>query len=69
MECPWCKIGIEIDQINCGVFRCGILKSNGLQIPPHLGREAVEKIRDFIWGCGHPFKLKDGVLIKCEWSE
>jgi len=39
MECPRGGISIEIEQINCGIFRCGILKSNNEQIPPHLSKE------------------------------
>ena len=69
MECPWCKISIEVEQVNCGIFRCGILKATGTQIPQHLPKEAVETILPLIWGCGNPFKLNNGVLVKCGWDE
>ena len=66
LECPHCSISIEIDQINCGIFRCCIFK-NGVQIPPHLLRAECEKISKYIWGCGKPFKYENGKLIKCEY--
>ncbi len=56
---PDCNIGIEIIEINCSIFRCGIYKNNGNQINPHLSKEDCDKIKkDEIWGCGRPFQLK-----------
>jgi len=69
-HCPYpdCNIGIEIIEINCAIFRCGIYK-DGKQIDPHLSKEQCDKLKieDKIWGCGRPFKLVDGALIKCEY--
>lgn len=69
MECPWCGTSIEIEQINCGIFRCGILKSNNEQIPPHLSKEECEKFveEDLIYGCGKPFRYIEGNLEKCDY--
>ena len=64
--CPHCNIGIEIESINCGIFRCGIYK-NGMQINPHLPKEECERIKNEIWGCGKPFQYIDGKIIKCEY--
>jgi hypothetical protein len=59
--CPYedCNISIEIIEINCAIFRCGIYKNNGTQINPHLSKEECDKLKknDEIWGCGRPFKL------------
>ena len=36
ITCPHCAEIIWIDEINCGIFRHGILKSNLIQIDPML---------------------------------
>ena len=33
--CPHCDTTIEIIELNCRIFRCGVLKSTGQQIDPH----------------------------------
>jgi hypothetical protein len=67
MNCPHCGIGIEIEKINCGIFRCGIYKHNGEQIPPHLPKSECDELKDSIWGCGKPFKYENGKLISCDY--
>jgi len=59
VNCPHCDLLIEIDQINCGIFRCGIYKNSYFQIPPHSTREECDrlKINNLIHGCGKPFKI------------
>ena len=32
IECPYCKIMIEILELRCKIFRCGIMKNNFKQI-------------------------------------
>jgi hypothetical protein len=70
-NCPYpdCNITIEIEEINCAIFRCGIYKESGKQIDPHLSKEQCDqlKIKNKIWGCGKPFQLINGTLIKCEY--
>jgi len=67
MNCPHCGIAIEIEQINCAIFRCGIYKENGEQIPPHLPKEECDQIKDKIWGCSNPFKYENGKLVGCKY--
>ena len=67
MNCPHCGIAIEIEQINCAIFRCGIYKQIGQQIPPHLPKEECDQIKDKIWGCSNPFKYENGKLIICDY--
>jgi len=57
--CPSCKEFIIIEKLNCGIFRHGILKSNGNQIDPHASEEQCTylKKKDLIIGCGIPFKI------------
>ncbi len=59
VTCPHCLLLVEIDQINCAIFRHGILKSNRQQIPPHATKaECDDYIKNkLIIGCGLPFKL------------
>ena len=73
-HCPYpdCNIMIEVVEINCAIFRCGVYKNvtdYGKQIDPHLSKQECDRIKkeDKIWGCGRPFKLVDGKLIECEY--
>lgn len=64
LECPHCGGLIEIEQINCGIFRHGIFKNGTGQIPPH---DPKKNYGDTIWGCGNPFKYENGKLIICDY--
>jgi hypothetical protein len=71
--CPHCKEPVLIEQINCGIFRHGILKNNGLQIDPHASKELCDYFiqNKLIYGCGRPFQmiLMDGKMqvIRCDY--
>ena len=74
LTCPYpdCNIMIEVVEINCAIFRCGVYKNvtdYGKQIDPHLSKQECDRIKkeDKIWGCGRPFKLVDGKLIECDY--
>lgn len=70
-QCPYsdCNIAIEIIEVNCAIFRCGVYKNTIEQIEPHLTKEHCDKLKkeDKIWGCGRPFKLVNGILVTCEY--
>lgn len=59
--CPHCQEDIIIheDEINCAIFRHGVLKANHQQIPPHSPKQVCDLLaqRDMIYGCGKPFRL------------
>ena len=57
--CPHCNEPIIIEKINCGIFRHGIIKSSGEQIPPHAKKEECEYFikNNLIFGCGKPFQI------------
>jgi hypothetical protein len=61
IECPHCLQYIIImkKEINCAIFRHGVLKSNGVQIPPHLPKILCDELvsKNLIYGCGKPFQL------------
>lgn len=60
IECPHCKELIEIEQINCGIFRHGWYKNNLEQIQPHSSKEICDELynNNKIIGCGKPFQIK-----------
>jgi hypothetical protein len=60
VTCPSCKEFIIIEQINCAIFRHGVLKNNYSQIGPHSSKEECDSFvnNDLIFGCGKPFKLE-----------
>ena len=60
VSCPHCKEFIIIEQLNCMIFRHGILKENGKQIDPHSKKELCDYYiqNQLIYGCGKPFRLE-----------
>jgi len=70
IECPHCMQNIEIIELNCRIFRCGIFKDTNQQINPHLDEISCKalKEKDLIYGCGKPFKiLEDNTVVICEY--
>jgi hypothetical protein len=73
VKCPHCEDDIIIEKLNCRIFRHGIFKKNGKQIPPHSKKEICDLLveKDLIYGCGKPFKviLQDNVYtpIICDY--
>jgi hypothetical protein len=61
VECPHCSQPIEILELNCRIFRCGVFKSNFQQIDPHLPKERCDLLVYMrkIYGCGRPFYAHD----------
>ena len=59
LKCPHCNEFIIIEKLNCGIFRHGILISNGQQINPHESKQMCEYFshRKLIYGCGKPFQI------------
>jgi hypothetical protein len=55
INCP--NIPVIIEEINCGVFRHGVIKKTGLQIDPHLTKEVCDELTEKIDGCGKPFQI------------
>jgi hypothetical protein len=57
--CPHCGEFIIIDEINCAIFRHGILHNNYKQIDPHLSEAECKELilNNQIFGCGKPFRL------------
>jgi hypothetical protein len=58
--CPHCNEYVEILELNCKIFRHGILKSNNMQMNPHALEEECNYliVNNLIYGCGKPFKIE-----------
>jgi ribosomal protein L32 len=59
VKCPNCGELVLIEEINCAIFRHGVLKKTGEQINPHSSKEECDKYfnRGLIYGCGKPFNI------------
>ena len=68
VQCPNCYefVAVKKSELNCKIFRHGILKSNFKQIDPHLPKEKCDKLikNDLIFGCGKPFKILEEISNK-----
>jgi len=67
MECPNCGVGIEVVEVNCAIFRCGVYKETFEQIPPHLPKPECDALVGKIYGCGRPFQLVGDKLVPCDY--
>ena len=61
VTCPHCNKFVLIEQLNCKIFRHGVLKSNNTQINPHASKAECDSLvqQDLIIGCGKPFTVKE----------
>jgi hypothetical protein len=57
--CPHCGGTIDVESVNCAIFRHGIFKRNGHQVPPHARKADCDAwiAREEIHGCGRPFRI------------
>ena len=70
IHCPHCQHLIEIVELNCRIFRCGVYKNNGQPIPPHASRQECDNFiaRDEIFGCGKPFRIDESnIAVICDY--
>ena len=67
--CPHCNECVLIQELNCGIFRHGIIKDTYEQISPHASKEECEYLKnnDLIFGCGRPFRLIGLEVVKCSY--
>lgn len=70
-ECPNCHFltSVPSNSINCQIFRHGVVKKDGKQIPPHLSKEECDRLvrEDLIYGCGKPFRFDGKRVEKCDY--
>lgn len=69
--CPHCAAEVLIykQERNCQIFRHGVFKNGGMQIPPHAPQQMCEQwIQDgLIFGCGKPFRIENNALVICDY--
>lgn len=69
--CPHCDASVVVhkSELCCKIFRCGIIKSNGNQIPPHSNKEECDRLEanDLIHGCGKPFMIDGDIVKVCDY--
>jgi hypothetical protein len=48
IKCPHCheEIVVMKEEINCAIFRHGVLKATGQQINPHASKEECDELND-----------------------
>ena len=73
-SCPWCEMvfAVQLSQLNCKIFRCGVYKDTFIPIEPHLSKEECDILAQSsrIYGCGKPFRYIDSPsphVIKCDY--
>ena len=72
ITCPHCNLLVLIEELNCAIFRHGVIIKTQQQIPPHASKNECENyIKNGIIGCGKPFKIilkdKEYFAIDCEY--
>lgn len=70
VTCPHCGGSVEIVELNCRIFRHGVLKSTGEQMAPHCEKVECDRLAadQLIYGCGKPFRIdEDGSVHACEY--
>jgi hypothetical protein len=70
-SCPHClgQVFVKVHEINCQIFRHGMYKLDGGQLPPHLPKsECVRLIEtNQIEGCAKPFKFNGETVEICDY--
>jgi len=66
VTCPHCQCYIFIEKLNCRIFRHGVFKLSGQQIPPHLDKVECDKLisEQRIYGCGKPFRINNELIAE-----
>jgi hypothetical protein len=71
LMCPHCEMMIMVykNEINCGIFRCGIHKLQGHAITPHASKKECDELveKQLIYGCGRPFKINNFYVEPCDY--
>ena len=60
VTCPHCQGTVEILEINCAIFRHGVYKRTGRQLPPHAPKSECDAAAEqgLLDGCGKPFRIQ-----------
>jgi len=70
VDCPHCGTTIEIEALNCRIFRCGVYKADkNKSVAPHASKAICDELKekDLIYGCGKPFRIIDNKAVICDY--
>jgi hypothetical protein len=69
VSCPHCNGMILILELNCCIFRHGVMKQTDTQIDPHLNKTECDRLveQGLIYGCGKPFRIVNGIVEVCDY--
>lgn len=71
VNCPHCQDAIFIfkSEINCAIFRHGVLKDTFQQINPHASEDECNYLYNnkMILGCGKPFRIINNIAVVCDY--
>ena len=75
VTCPHCKDPVAVSELNCRIFRHGVLK-NGQPIPPHASKDECDRLLatdQVAYGCAGPFQVVttrngDHVAVVCDYN-
>lgn len=71
--CPHCELPVQVleNEVNCQIFRHGVMKSTNSQVNPHASKEHCDRLveQDLVYGCCKPFKLIRGQNGVVEYAE
>ena len=75
IKCPNCDDLIIIEELNCSIFRHGVIIESNEQIDQHSTKELCEYYikNKLIYGCGKPYKIiinenNEYIPIKCDYE-
>jgi len=68
-SCPHCGGGIIIEQLNCGIFRHAVMKSDNSPINPHASLAECQNLlnNNLILGCAGPIRWTGNGFEKCDY--
>ena len=72
-HCPYKECNIlnivYSNEIHCGIFRCGYIKSTNTQIPQHASKLECDILRNDknIIGCTRPYRLVENMPVICDY--
>ena len=62
--CPNCECYTQVseNEVNCQIFRHGVLKTNGQQVNPHASKKECDELveQNLVYGCCKPFRIFRG---------
>jgi hypothetical protein len=71
-NCPHCNDTIQVfyKELNCLIFRHGVMKDTLTQIDPHLNKDECDRLKksNLIYGCGKPFRLVKSIDISQQFT-